>query len=287
MSSTSSPASAASASDSNEPECGRLPSVSASPTREQLSLDIGRECPSSTTCAPSQPRLFPTPTVGAASMSLQAVSPVRTSATRASAPGLRASAADYGQSSPELLAKYDPATSSWRTSQLCLDGELSEFSETWPRSGLMRNGIAYRLPPLVPHTAEIGSGLWPTPTEDGNYNKKGLSERSGDGLATAVAKWPTPTARDWKDGSAKACANVPVNGLLGRAIHTPRTTPRSARELDGVSPLGNGGLNPTWVEWLMGFPLGWTALDASATPSSRKSRKSLAKRSSKQRPRDE
>jgi hypothetical protein len=31
----------------------------------------------------------------------------------------------------------------------------------------------------------------------------------------------------------------------------------------------NGGqLNPTWVEWLMGFPPGWTDLDASATPSS-------------------
>jgi hypothetical protein len=26
---------------------------------------------------------------------------------------------------------------------------------------------------------------------------------------------PTPTGRDWKDGSAKACANIPVNGLLG------------------------------------------------------------------------
>lgn len=29
---------------------------------------------------------------------------------------------------------------------------------------------------------------------------------------------------------------------------------------------GNGGkLNPTWTEWLMGFPLGWTDLDASET----------------------
>jgi hypothetical protein len=30
---------------------------------------------------------------------------------------------------------------------------------------------------------------------------------------------------------------------------------------------GNGGkLNPTWVEWLMGFPLGWTDLEDSETP---------------------
>lgn len=27
-----------------------------------------------------------------------------------------------------------------------------------------------------------------------------------------------------------------------------------------------GQLNPTWVEWLMGFPIGWTELNASETP---------------------
>jgi hypothetical protein len=52
-------------------------------------------------------------------------------------------------------------------------------------------------------------------------------------------------------------------------------------EYDGETPLGNGGLNPTWVEWLMGFPLEWTVLEPSETPSSRKSRKSSAAPSSK------
>jgi len=32
-----------------------------------------------------------------------------------------------------------------------------------------------------------------------------------------------------------------------------------------------GALNPTWVEWLMGYPTGWTVLEDSETPSSRKS----------------
>jgi len=27
-----------------------------------------------------------------------------------------------------------------------------------------------------------------------------------------------------------------------------------------------GMLNPTWVEWLMGFPIGWTDLEDSETP---------------------
>ena len=66
-------------------------------------------------------------------------------------------------------------------------------------------------------------------------------------MVTAVAKtmWPTPTARDWKDGTAKSCENVPVNALLGRSVHGPGQPE-------------NGSLNPTWVEWLMGFPAGWT-----------------------------
>jgi DNA (cytosine-5)-methyltransferase 1 len=41
----------------------------------------------------------------------------------------------------------------------------------------------------------------------------------------------------------------------------------AAEELRATGPL-----NPPWVEWLMGFPIGWTALPASATPSSRRSR---------------
>jgi hypothetical protein len=50
-------------------------------------------------------------------------------------------------------------------------------------------------------------------------------------LQTAVKRWPTPTARDWKDGSAQSCKNVPVNGLLGRAVHqfpTPMSAPTTA-----------------------------------------------------------
>ena len=35
----------------------------------------------------------------------------------------------------------------------------------------------------------------------------------------------------------------------------------------------NGSLNPQWVEWLMGYPVGWTDLQDSATPSCRKSQR--------------
>ena len=238
-------------------------------------------------------------------------SPARTSATRASGPVSTASAADYGQSSPELLASYDPATSSWRTSQLCLDGDLSEFSETWPRSGLMRNGIAYRLPPLAPLTAGTECGSWPTPdamvANDGedldNWQARRArvkaQKKNGNGfgmpLAVAVRLWPTPISSS--GGPSKATTGNPRSLYSGNPLATAVnmaaarlwTTPTANEDACGqpgakmqrmlgnhpdVRSQGSGGLNPTWVEWLMGYPSEWTALDASATPSCPRSRKS-------------
>jgi hypothetical protein len=38
-------------------------------------------------------------------------------------------------------------------------------------------------------------------------------------MAVETAMLPTPTTRDWKDGSQQACQNVEANGLLGQEIH--------------------------------------------------------------------
>jgi hypothetical protein len=63
------------------------------------------------------------------------------------------------------------------------------------------------------------------------------------GLRDYVATFPTPTERDYKSG-------------LGNA----------QREYSELTPLieraeSSGSLNPTWVEWLQGYPLGWTEVD--------------------------
>ena len=104
-------------------------------------------------------------------MSLPVAFRARTYRSRDSVPDLKALEAGYGRKSFDLLANYDPSSSLWKTSQTCLpvhlndqDGGLAEFSETWPRSGMMRSGIAYRLPPLAPLTTEIDCGLLPTLT---------------------------------------------------------------------------------------------------------------------------
>nr|WP_157067009.1 hypothetical protein [Alicyclobacillus shizuokensis] len=52
-------------------------------------------------------------------------------------------------------------------------------------------------------TEEIESSSWPTPTVNGNYNRKGASTNSGDGLETAVKMWPTPQAHDAQKGYAE------------------------------------------------------------------------------------
>ena len=67
-------------------------------------------------------------------------------------------------------------------------------------------------------------GMWPTPdtqnSRDGSKTRKALKGRHGLSLHHAVSIWPTPTARDYKDGTAQSCQNVPENGLLGRAVHS-------------------------------------------------------------------
>jgi hypothetical protein len=84
--------------------------------------------------------------------------------------------------------------------------------------------------------------LYPTPTVCGDYNRKGVSSKSSDGLATFVKKqmYPTPTANDAKN-------NAPPSQHVENGRHSAP-----------LNVLAGGALNPAWVEWLMGFPPGWT-----------------------------
>ncbi len=63
------------------------------------------------------------------------------------------------------FAWYDPMGQCWRTWQRCLNAEegWERFSETWPRSGIVLNGIAYLREPSVPRTFAIGYSWLPTP----------------------------------------------------------------------------------------------------------------------------
>ena len=194
---------------------------------------------------------------------------VKTSAARGVALGLPAPGQDSGERWQESSGRYDHDSRSWKTRQCSLLGGLESCSETWPRWGMMRGGEWWERTTPEHLTGGSGSGLWLTPTAmdatpvtggdlyqtaTGSVRARYGDTSSNRGLAAQVT-WPTPTARDWKDGTEATAATVPENGLLGRAIHL-RHDPK---------PVTGGMLNPTWVEWLMGWPLGWTDCAASAT----------------------
>jgi hypothetical protein len=190
-------------------------------------------------------------------MSYLAASHARTSAQPAKALELMAPEAACGITWPASFAKYDPnAGSSWRTHQFSLLGGLDEFSATWPRWGSMRNGESYlRSTPML-SMSESASGLWPTPTVCGNYNRPGASPTSGLGLASAVRYnpsgkpiWRTPNASDASKWNKERIEDRVAKG-------------RQIRLNNQISPDGSqaGQMNPEWVEWLMGWPIGWTEL---------------------------
>ena len=180
--------------------------------------------------------------------------------------------ATSGRSSPDSFASLNP-DGSWRKTsqgycQVTLDGSLERFSETWPRAGMTRSGTAFRLAPSAPLTDATVSGSWPTPCAEDAKNVPYQKGKDGTtrypmllGAVAPERMWPTPTGSDWK-GSGPTV--IRSDGKI-RNDRLDYSTEQF------TNPTG-GQLNPTWVEWLMGYPLGWTACAPSATASSRKSR---------------
>jgi hypothetical protein len=162
-----------------------------------------------------------------------AASRARTSASPARAPASTANAPDCGPTWRASWARYDRATSTWRTAQPSLFGDSGESSPIWPRSGMTAGGLCWELPTLVLHTSGTGSG---------SYVPAGMTPMPGP-------RWATPTARDWRSGKASA------------ATHARNSRPLSEQV--------GGLLNPMWVEWLMGWPAGWTDSRPWATDRSR------------------
>lgn len=245
-------------------------------------------------CAPS-----------ATNSSSPAGSRARTSVAPAPARGSTAPVPGFGLNSPASLAKYDRVTRSWKTAQCLLFEASTASLETFARWGTMRNGALYRRPTpsgltalreaitrlsttsanasgfapraptpnlpnggrAIPQDATIGDtgrtaydatgkkcqmdlNFWvkvqrasenrqtkPTPSQ--------LAGEHGMNLATFV-RMPTPCKRDHKDsGENSNYEQMAAKGKLAGHV--------------------GGSLNPEWVEWLQGWPIGWTDLRPLAT----------------------
>ncbi len=185
-----------------------------------------------------------------------------------------------------LRMEWEPRTSdgecSYWATPTCMDGmdpktdKAIERERTETRKG--RTNFANLRDQVV-----RGKEMWPTPRANKTGGKS--SPDFSPTLEQAV-KWPTPKARDCYSEGLESARRRHTPNLSSEVIfRTPNSTDwknrgtseyREGRQIQLQTQVG-GQLNPTWVEWLMGFPLGWTVLDASETPSSRKLRKKLEK----------
>ena len=192
--------------------------------------------------------------------------------------------------------------------KMCLESSLWHSTRcylTWKRKATKANALLFQLAVSMPRTSGTESQFWPTPSTgaalcggSGNFKtlkslaKRGLiteeerrqlSQGNGGKTNPDFLEWlmgyeqqftkliPTPTATDYRGG----CLSRYWTPQRERERERERETGR--RGYDGllrsfieVSPRGRiGYLNPTWVEWLMGFPIGWTELNVSETPSCR------------------
>lgn len=125
------------------------------------------------------------------------------------------------------LVKMCLGSSAWNSTRCFL---------TWNVSATPHGRLLFRLSASMPRTEENGFGLWATPSAADSQGT------TGDDLATAVnrAMFPTPTTQDASNNGGASQMNrntPPLNAVVG------------------------GSLNPTWVEWLMGYPKNWTEVD--------------------------
>lgn len=125
---------------------------------------------------------------------------------------------------------------------------------------------------------DVAVSMWPTAcVTDSNGARNRTSGRSNpdskhhDGvtLNDAVLMWPTCTARDWRSIEASEATHDrnarPLSEFVGQ-WDVPTTTLRSILPDHPISTVGaecshiRRTLNPLFVEWLMGWPRGWTSV---------------------------
>lgn len=186
---------------------------------------------------------------------------------------------------PASSVRFDPVSSSWKTAHCLWEEDLPSSSVILPRWGMTRSGFVYRHPTSERPISATASGLWATPSAtDGTRGGCITENMTGISLAQQIntpKRWPTPKAND-AEKRGNFDLNNPRNGLPTAVMKDPTPTAsaskgwsanhnrantddrldytieRQAFQLGQQTPPKR--LNPLWVEWLMGWPLGWTDL---------------------------
>ena len=183
--------------------------------------------------------------------------PAKTSLRRVKEQELPESVRDYGRNMRDSLERCGLALSLPKTHLCFALGDLELSSKTWPRWGIMLDGECSELGMSVRHISETECGSWPTPRSRdwkdsiGKVSPSRLNNPGKDTIGQRIArigtqtqqKWPTPRCFMHKDAlTDRGKSN------LGEVINEKEQATKT------------GQLNPSWVGWLMGFPIGWTDL---------------------------
>jgi len=291
---------------------GPSPSASKNLSVKPSSESTGPTRQSSTTSAPSRQmdleELTSSSAVSLANLGVRPGSKEARKMTVTSGRKWLALLQSYGHAG--LLAKMSEAllTNQWGSSAAFL---------TWRASAIAPSHLLFQLAPSMPPTDATASGLLHTPTAAANQMAPSMKERDPGSW------WPTPTTSEAKSDTHNVQNRVDKNKQV-MLCHAVRLWPtpvaqdykgqgmsrerRETREPDNLCSWtakheGSGALNPEWVEWLMGFPAGWTSLTPqelqavskterrgsrlSEMPSSRKSSRKSAKPFSQRSTRDE
>ena len=164
---------------------------------------------------------------------------------------------DYGWNMLGLSLPPDPDLSSSKTSPDSIIVGLNGFSVILPHAGMLRNGIFCPLFPLAPRKLVTGSLFLPTPTASDHKGQSSPEQRRGT-LSNFVELIPA-----WVPCE---CQNY-LCTIHGKHAHDCDCPPIEEWSVDPYGPGRHGRLNPQFCEWLMGFPIGWTDLEPSETPS--------------------
>ena len=195
---------------------------------------------------------------------------------------------ECGKKWRESLAKLDPNSLLWKIPQCSLLEDSEQSLEIWPKWGSMRSGECFPQPMLEQTIKEKEFGFVPnnetffhtpctTGMDGGSNSRKALKKRMeqwptpraqepartsegyGRGLKelvegkTQIKRWPTPDANCGMRGTQETWLPIRPSGQ-------PAQYSINQAVRDSDSTITGGKLNPMWVEWLMGWPLGWTDL---------------------------
>lgn len=180
----------------------------------------------------------------------------------------------FGRLSLGWSESAPPPSASSRTSPVICRSEDTTSPESfkaWATALRAHCGRRRKSARLTDESAS--SSLLPTPSACSyGSNKGGAAGRVGKerhSLESMARRGllPTPSASHCETRPAATWNMASQSGrsLGAMARHAMWPTPTS-------TPQVGGQLNPTWVEWLMGWPLGWTACALVETASSQRKR---------------